>query len=260
MEISWMQTLVVALVQGLTEFLPVSSSAHLIIVPALFDWPEQGLAFDIVVHLATLLAVLWVLRKQCWQMFSAVCRGRRDTHARQGWWLIFSPLPLILATLVLGSDRVHELRQPVVIAIATIVFALPLLFAQWRASENDLTPSWKILLFMACAQACAVIPGASRSGVTLAAGALAGLSLPQAARLSFLMAIPTIVLAFVYELAQSSAFAGVNFFQLGVAFVTAFMTATLSIVFFLKLVQTLGLIPFVVYRFMLGVFLLAWLL
>jgi undecaprenyl-diphosphatase len=110
--ISWTQTILISLVQGLTEFLPISSSAHLILVPTLFNWPEQGLAFDIVVHCGTLLAVLCSLRHICFRIVSAMLFNRPGEDRRLGWWLCLSPLPLVIATLALGSSTIDALRSP----------------------------------------------------------------------------------------------------------------------------------------------------
>ncbi|MAZ43856.1 MAG: undecaprenyl-diphosphatase [Legionellales bacterium] len=247
---------VIGLIQGLTEFLPVSSSAHLILIPALLGWPEQGLAFDIVVHVATLLAVVWHYRHDCFKIASALFQSTPSPNRRLSWWLSFSPLPLVVLTLALGSELIHELRTPTVIAWSCIFFSLPLILAQYlhsrRQAPHASEAPWWILIVIALAQALAVIPGASRSGITLAAGVCCGLSLPQATRYAFLMAIPTIVLAFGYELIHLSGTLDMHLPSLLTGFIIAFLVALLCIRAFCYGVSKIGLYPFIVYRVLLG--------
>lgn len=256
--IEWIQAVVVGIVQGLTEFLPISSSAHLLFIPALFGWPEQGLAFDIVVHVATLLAVFICFRADCFCLLKAVVLNQPSTERLIGWWLLLSPIPLIIATLLLGASTIDALRTVAVIAWSTIIFALFLALAQYRANRCSSTHRSLLfaLLVMAFAQAFAIIPGASRSGVTLAAGVLCGLSLPQATRYAFLMAIPTITLAFAYELMHHQISIAGDGPTLLVGFISAFVTAIVCIKAFCRWVSVIGLMPFVFYRLLLGVCLL----
>ena len=195
-----LQIIVLALVQGLTEFLPVSSSAHLILVPYLTDWPDQGLAFDVAVHVGTLTAVVIYFRKEISKMFFAwiaSLKGRHSEDSKLAWGVLIGTLPVGLAGLLFKDVISEHFRTPLVIAVATILFGFLLWYADssGKRQRDEHTLSWKDVLIIGGAQAIALIPGTSRSGITITAGLMLGLTATAAARFSFLLSIPVIVLA-----------------------------------------------------------------
>ncbi len=258
-----LQIIVLALVQGLTEFLPVSSSAHLILVPYLTDWPDQGLAFDVAVHVGTLTAVVIYFRKEINKMFFAwfsSLKGRHSEDSKLAWGVLIGTIPVGLAGLLFKDVISEHLRTPLVIAAATIIFGLLLWYADWsgRRQRNEYTMSWKDIIVIGCAQAIALIPGTSRSGITITAGLMLGLTAPAAARFSFLLSIPVIVLAGGMETLDYLKVANpgdMNDLVYG-ALISAF-SAYLCIHFFLMLLERIGMTPFVVYRLLLGLVLLS---
>lgn len=199
------QIIVLALVQGLTEFLPISSSAHLILVPVLSSWPDQGLAFDVVVHLGTLTAVVWYFRKDVFQLttdWTQSCVKKQTVgESRLAWIVIIGTIPVGAAGLLLHDVVDNVLRSPIVIAWATIGFGLLLGLSDYIGkkinSEHQL--NWKNGIIIGFAQALALIPGTSRSGITMTAGLFAGLTRQGAARFSFLLSIPVILMAGSYK-------------------------------------------------------------
>lgn len=252
-----------ALVQGLTEFLPISSSAHLILTPWLLGWKEQSLAFDVAVHLGTLLAVMLYFRREVLEMSTAslgALRQRRMNHqARLAGGIVLATLPAALCGLAFGQFIELELRDPLVIAWATILFALALWWADVisRESGSEHGLAWHGFLLIGVAQAFALIPGASRSGITMMAALMLGLSREASARISFLLAIPIILLAGGYELQHLLASPQpAPWGALAVGTVVSFLSAYLTIHWFLKLVDKLGFLPFVIYRMLLGAFIL----
>jgi len=257
-----LQLVVLSLIQGLTEFLPISSSAHLILVPELLGWPDQGLAFDVAVHVGTLMAVLGYFRQEVLRItLACLALPRRGltADARLGLWVVLGTVPVGLVGLLAGDLVETHLRSPLVIATTTLVFGLLLGWVAWRArgerDEYRLTV-WMVLV-IGLAQALALIPGTSRSGITITAGLALGLTASAAARFSFLLSIPVIVLAGglkTLELLTSPGTANPGIL-LGGALIAG-VSAYLCIDFFLRLLPRLGMLPFVVYRLLLGVLLL----
>lgn len=257
------QVIVLALVQGLTEFLPISSSGHLILTPHFFGWEDQGLAFDVAVHLGTLLAVVWFFRRDLFDMAGAglsVVRGGPVTlPARLLFWVGLATIPAGLAGLLFNDFIETSLRSPLVIAATTIGFGVVLwlsdVFKREHRQERDLT--WKDALLIGAAQALALIPGTSRSGITMTAGLALGLGREAAARFSFLMSIPIIVLASglqVLKLIKADDPVAWDMLILGV--VCSGVAAYLCIRWFLKFIGTIGFLPFALYRVALGVVIL----
>ena len=203
-----LQAIVLAFVQGLTEFLPVSSSGHLILFPQLLGWEDQGLAFDVMVHLGSLIAVLAYFRRDLVQIAGdmlAGLRGEASTeHSRLGWQVVLATIPVGLAGLFFGEEIESTLRNPHYIAWTMIVFAAVLWWVDRnnRQARDIRALGWRDILIIGCAQAVALMPGVSRSGMTITAGLLMGLNRDAAARFSFLMAIPVIVLASGYKAVQ----------------------------------------------------------
>ncbi len=260
----WLQVWVLALVQGLTEFLPISSAAHLILVPVLTAWEDQGLAFDVATHVGTLVAIVAYFRReivtitQAW--FRQVGGHGATPESMLAWAVIFGTLPAALAGLAFAGVIEHSLRSPLVIATTTIGFALLLWLADWRGrgTRDEFSIRWRDIAIVGGAQALALIPGTSRSGVTMTAALLLGFSRKAAARYSFLLAIPIIALAGAYEtlkLVQSPP-DQVHWPQLFAGAVIAGIAAWLCVHWFLKLIERIGMLPFIVYRLILGAFLL----
>jgi len=261
-----LQIAVLSVVQGLTEFLPISSSAHLILFPRLVGWPDQGLAFDVATHLGTLFAVVAYFRREINTMSRdwahSLVAGRPVGDSRLAWAVLLGTIPVGLAGLAFKGIIETDLRSPMVIATTTIVFA----FALWHADifgrrtkaprdEHSLTP--RDILLIGCAQALALIPGVSRAGITLTMGLWLGLSRSGAARFSFLLSIPVIVLASgisLYDLIRDDSPTDWDGLALGVAL--SAVSAYLCIHYFLKLIERIGLFPFVIYRLVLGALLL----
>ncbi len=251
-----------ALVQGLTEFLPVSSSAHLILVPNLLGWPDQGLAFDVAVHLGTLIAVVAFFRHDIVKLFLAwigsISGKGMSAEARLAWGVIVGTIPAGLVGLLFKDYIEVYLRSPLVIATTTIIFGLLLWFADKRAKlkRDELSLSWQDFLVIGGAQAIALIPGTSRSGITITAGLLLGLTREAAARYSFLLSIPIIVLSglgVTGDLVKSPDPVDWNALLLGT--VLAAISAFACIHFFLSWINRIGMLPFVIYRLLLGAFL-----
>ncbi|MDD9892699.1 MAG: undecaprenyl-diphosphate phosphatase [Gammaproteobacteria bacterium] len=256
----WIQIIVLALVQGITEFLPVSSSAHLILVPELLGWPDQGLAFDVAVHVGALLAVVIYFQKQLRHISLACYRSMRQPvcdDTRLAINVVIATLPIVPAGL-LANYFEDALRDPLVIAWTTVGFGLVLWWAAHAREQNK--TEYQILVGMALAiglaQCLALIPGTSRSGITITAGLLLGLTPVAAARFSFLLSIPVIVMA--------GGLKTIEWIQLGmpdsgvyllVGAGLAAVSAGACIHIFLKLLDRIGMLPFVIYRLLLGAFL-----
>jgi undecaprenyl-diphosphatase len=259
----WLHILSLALVQGFTEFLPISSSAHLILLPTLSGWTDQGLAFDIALHFGTLLAVMTYFRHDLQKLALAGLQPQpsfsQPIQRRLFWLLALAVLPLILASLMLHHWVATQLRSPLVIAYSSIFFGLVLGLADYYGRQHyDLTKlSWRGALWIGTAQAIALIPGTSRSGITLSAGLSLGLTRYSAARFSFLLAVPVMCLAMLWEAWQFTRIPPVfswsaMFTGMGVAFLCAY----LCIHYFLKYLTKFGMLPFVLYRLVLGLGLL----
>jgi undecaprenyl-diphosphatase len=257
--LDWLQIFALSLVQGITEFLPVSSSAHLILVPKLLGWSDQGLAFDVALHLGTLLAVLVYFRNDLRKMlrdFFLFFKGvPLSADAKLLWAIGFATIPVGLAGLLLKSTVETTLRSPLVIAGATIVFGLVLWFADryGRQQRAAAEMNWKDVFFIGCGQVLALIPGTSRSGVTLTAGLARGLTREAAARFSFLLSIPVIALAAGFEtLTMVKQQVAVQWSALGTGLVISALSGFCCIHLFLKLLNKVGMGPFVLYRMTLG--------
>ena len=253
----WLQILALAGIQGLTEFLPVSSSAHLILVPVLTGWPDQGLAFDVAVHVGSLAAVLIYFRG----VFAAMLReGLRlppgaGKRGRVAWLLVLASIPVGVAGLAVDARLSEALRDPIVIAAATIGFGLLLLVAERTGAKGRGIGSIGIrdAIVIGCAQALALVPGTSRSGITMTAGLLVGLTPAASARFSFLLSVPVILIAGGYKALQLAAGAtGAQWSALAAGALVTAVCAYACIHAFLRFVDRIGFAPFVAYRLVLG--------
>ena len=312
------QAFVLAVIQGLTEFLPVSSSAHLILPSQLLGWPDQGLVFDISVHVGTLLAVLIYFRKELRLMTVNLLgwlfrRNALDTDGRMLLCVLLGTVPVGLAGLLFKGFIETALRSDYVIAVTTIVFGIVLLlsdiynrralknperenrtFDEGSAGASGETDSGEpavpvspespkapgyfghimntvkergnvrafgLALIIGCAQAVALIPGTSRSGITMTAGYFLRLSPENAARFSFLLSIPVIVLSGLMGVkdlvTQGAGAEGAGILMIAVGTLVSFAVALLVIKLFLKFLTRIGLLPYVIYRILLGITLFA---
>lgn len=257
------QTAILAFIQGLTEFLPVSSSAHLVIFPKFFDWPDQGLAFDVVLHFASLCAVIIYYRdsiaKLSQDFFSSISTRRIQGDSLLAWGVLLGTIPVGLSGLFFNDFVEMNLRNFKVIAYATIFFGIALglsdMFHKSRGLSREVIRSSDIII-VGCFQALALIPGTSRAGITITAALLIGLSRKLSIKYAFLLSIPVITLATIMKLFElSNESHQVEWLLLIIGFAIAFLTSYFTIVFFIKLVERIGFLPFVIYRIFLGVLL-----
>lgn len=257
----WFQAVVLALVQGLTEFLPISSSAHLILPSRLLGWPDQGLAFDVAVHVGSLAAVVLYFRHD----LAEICRGGVGTLAgkwtpsgKLAWMIVIGTIPALITGFFLEDVISEHLRTTKVIAYATLIGAIALGVAdRWNAQKFDIAQMTILLaLAIGIAQACAMIPGTSRSGATMTMALLLGFNRLAAARFSFLLSIPIILAGGLWQglalLQEGAAPWGL----IGLATLVSGVSAYLCIHYFLKFIAKVGMLPFVIYRLILGVALL----
>lgn len=254
-----LHAIALALLQGITEFLPISSSAHLILLPRLLGWEDQGLAFDVAVHLGTLSAVVLYFRRELLPMAQdwgrSLVTRQQTQNSRLAWAVLWGTIPVGLAGLAFKGVIETELRSELVIAATTIGFGLLLWWgdARGRGERNEYSLGWRDILIIGIAQALALIPGTSRSGATMTAGLMLGLSREGAARFSFLLSIPVIVLAgglAAKDLVEEAL--PVDWGAMIIGVVTSGITAYVCIHFFLKLLERIGMLPFVIYRMALG--------
>lgn len=259
------QLAALAIIQGLTEFLPISSSAHLILPSQLFGWSDQGLAFDVAVHIGSLGAVLFAFRHEVWRIlhawFTQFGERGQTPESRLGWAIIIATIPAVIFGLLIEDWVESAGRSVLVIATTTIIFGVLLGIADKRGSRIQPIEKMtlKTALLIGLAQAIALIPGTSRSGITMTAALMLGFTRQAAARFSFLLSIPLILAAGSLkglELAQSGTATQWHEIFLGIVF--SFVAAWLCIKLFLAALDKIGMMPFVIYRLLLGVVLFAW--
>jgi undecaprenyl-diphosphatase len=263
-ESNFLQISILALIQGLTEFLPISSSAHLQLPALLLGWSDQGLAFDVAVHLGTLLAVvsyfhrdlLSLLKSFLLQILARPCDERQQREARLAWLLIMASIPAAVAGVLLYDLVAVYGRNAQLIALSSIVFALLLWWVDGRSSHARSIDdwNWRSALVVGLAQIFALLPGTSRSGVTMTAALQCGFSREASARFSFLLAIPIILGSgglLVLDVLQGSELE-LSWSLLLYAALLAGLMALACIHYFLRLITRLGYLPFVIYRVVLG--------
>src|SRR5215204_2059324 len=260
-----LQAIVLGIVQGLTEFLPVSSTAHLRIVPAFLGWEDPGAAFTAVTQLGTMAAVLLYFRKDLWRIATTWARSlrrpelRSELDARMGWYIGLGTIPIAVFGLIFSDQIEKGARQLYLIGTTLILLGLLLLAAE-RVARHD-RPLERITrrdaIVIGFAQALALVPGVSRSGATLTAGLFLGFDRTSAARYSFLLSVPAVVLSGLFELRkigeEGSASAGAT----AIAALIAFVSGYLAIAWLLRYLSTHTLEIFVIYRIALGVLVLA---
>jgi undecaprenyl-diphosphatase len=256
---TWLQIIVLAVVQGLSEFLPISSSGHLILVPAFFSWSDQGLPFDVAVHFGSLAAVLVFFRNDIAGLLhgaSDVLAGRSDTlQARMAWCIGIGTIPAAVAGLLFAGWIAANLRSPLVVVATLAGYGVLMALADRLAPrDRDISQiAIRDAVVIGMAQALALVPGTSRSGITITAGRLLGIRRQDAARFSFLLSAPVILIATIYEVVMLvTGDVPVAWENLAVAALISGIVAYLSIEFFMRFVSTLGLLPFAIYRLLLA--------
>ena len=257
----FLKAVVLGTIQGLTEFLPISSSAHLRIFPDLFGWGDPGAAFTAVIQIGTELAVLIFFRKDIWRigstwvqsLFRPELRGQLD--ARMGWYIVIGSLPIVVLGVVLKDVIERDFRSLWIIGTTLIVLGVVLGVAD-RVSGNSRQIkqiTMRDAVLMGLAQACALVPGVSRSGATISMGRFLGFEREAATRYAFLLAIPAVVGAGLFELKEIPH--GDNSYGWGptiVATVVSFVVGYAAIAWLLRYVSTKSYLPFVIYRIGLG--------
>ena len=262
---SYFEAIVLGIVQGLTEFLPISSTAHLRIVPAFFGWADPGAAFTAVVQLGTMAAVLLFFWRDLWRIASTWVRAlyqpepRGTLDARLGWYLIYGTIPIAVLGLVFKNQIETGARDQRIIGWVLILFGIGLWLVDRAFPQvktiNDLNLRDGVLYGLA--QALALIPGASRSGATITAGRALGYTREDAARFSFLLSVPAVVLSGLFELRKIGGEGGTSWGPTIVATVVAFVVGYAAIAWLLRWLTSHSMLVFAVYRVALGVIVLA---
>lgn len=259
-----LQLILVALIQGITEFLPVSSSGHLILLPNLSGMEDQGLIIDVAVHVGTLGAVILYFWADVSRALSGIWKIRSGNtghpDARLALGLIVGTVPVVIAGLILSLTGYSEaLRSVAVVGWATLVFGVLLYLADRSGTVQRTTEEWGIrdAVLMGLAQVLALIPGTSRSGITITAARRLGFAREDAARIAMLMSIPTILASgallgaqVLFDLDQAA------LRDAGVAAVLAFIAAIAALAFMMRLLRSVSFTPYVIYRIVLGLVLL----
>jgi undecaprenyl-diphosphatase len=254
------QAIVLGVVQGLTEFLPISSTGHLRIVPAFLGWEDPGAAFTAVTQLGTMAAVLLYFRADLWRIartwLASLRRSelRGELDARMGWYILLGTIPIGIFGLAFDDQIEEGARSLYLIGTTLIVLGLLLLAAERAAKHNRPLEAIgrRDAIVIGFAQALALVPGVSRSGATLTAGLFLGFDRPSAARYSFLLSVPAVVLSGLFELRKIGEEGGAGFVATAIATVMAFIAGYASIAFLLRWLVTHSTAVFVAYRVALG--------
>ncbi len=264
---SWLQLAILAIIQGLTEFLPISSSAHLVLAPQLLGWEtDQGPLIDVMAHFGSLFAVIAYFRKDVGHIiggFFDLLQRKLNTHSALALNLMIATPPALGLGFILnkfGYDIL--LRSPLIIAFTTIVFGILLWVSDIKGREEKTTEelTWKGAALMGCAQALALIPGTSRSGITMTTARFMNMTRVESARFSMLMSLPIIGAGGLYSLLKlATEPSGTSGLSEGlIVAALSFVTAYACIALFMKWVSKIGFFPFMVYRLLLGACLLIW--
>ena len=258
-----LQIIILAVVQGITEFLPISSSGHLVLAPYLFDWTDQGLAFDVAVHFGSLVAVCAYFRKDIVGLLGGgvqVMSGKlASPESRMALAIALGTVPAAIAGLLFASWIEQNLRDPAVIVYTLAGYGVLMALADrfGRSERNFSDVGLKDAIIIGCAQALSLVPGTSRSGITITAARMLGFARQDAARFSFLLSAPVIFLAAGYKLfGLLASGVSVAWGQLGLGAVVACAVAYVSIEFFMRVVSRIGLLPFAIYRVILAAIIL----
>lgn len=268
MPILYYQAVILGIIQGLTEFLPISSSAHLALAPWLFGWKDQGLSFDIAMHFGTLVSVVLYFFRDWLQIIGQAfgLKWGNDPFLKDRpkllWYLMAASVPAGIAGLLFKKTVETTLRSAYVIGVMAIVIGLVILLAEYFGAKlkHIGTVSFMDTMAMGFAQAVAIVPGTSRSGITIAAGLFRDLDRPTAARVSFLMSTPIILAAALkdfWDLHKEGGLAPEMKIPFLLGIVVSGVTGCFVIAFFLKYLRRSGLQPFVVYRILFGITVIA---
>jgi undecaprenyl-diphosphatase len=259
------QIIILAIVQGITEFLPISSSGHLILIPVLTGWKDQGLITDVMVHMGSFVAVLVYFWRDVIKLIKGgfdLLRLKMSVNARMALWIILATIPAVIFGLyVKKTGLIDSVRGAEIVAWNAIIFGILLFLADYfgpklKRMEDISLPT---ALTIGVAQAIAIIPGTSRSGITMTAGRALGMTRPEAARFSFLLGIPAIAGAGVLVLSEAVAAGETISNDAILAAILTFFSALAAIAFLMALIKRVSFLPFVLYRLALGAFLL-WLI
>jgi undecaprenyl-diphosphatase len=261
---SFLQAIVLGIVQGITEFLPVSSSGHLIAFPHFFSWDQQAYDFDVIIHIATLFAILWVMREDIILLIKNFVSGK---DRRLAWMIILGTVPVAVAGFLISGDFMDSIRTVKIVAWNLIIWGVVLGLADHYSSKrknhttNIKETSWKQAVVIGLAQALALIPGTSRSGITMTAALFTGQSREVSARYSFLLAIPAIAGAGILVTLDTIEAGGFSTSLpiLLSGFIAAFIAGIFAIRFLLDFLQKASFKWFAGYRIILGVILLVFL-
>ena len=259
-----LQAIILGVVQGITEFLPISSSGHLILFPIIFGWEEQGVDFDVMIHLATLLAILWMMRED-------VKKTAHDVFApgssHLGAKILAATVPVVIVGVFIFGDLFESLRSIRVVAVNLMLWGAILSIADFVATRvkphvfDVHKTTWRQAIVIGCMQVFALLPGTSRSGVTISTGLFLGQDRPTTARFSFLLAIPAILGASVLtilDVIQAGGFS-TSIPVLAAGFLSAFIAGSVAIKFLLKVLAHTHFQWFAAYRIALGAALLVYL-
>lgn len=261
--LDFLKAIVLGLIQGLTEFLPISSSAHLRIFPELFGWGDPGAAFTAVIQIGTELAVVIYFRKDIWRIGSAWVQSlykpalRGSIDSRMGWYIIVGSLPIVILGILLKDIIEQDFRSLWIIGTTLVVLGIVLGIADRVGSSdrNIKAMSLRHAAFLGLAQAAALVPGVSRSGATISMGRFLGYDRETATRFAFLLAIPAVVGAGLFELKEIPH--GENAYgpwPTLLATIVSFIVGYAAIAWLLRYVSTKSYLPFVIYRIALGTF------
>jgi undecaprenyl-diphosphatase len=256
------QIIVLALIQGITEFLPISSSGHLILVPALTGWKDQGLITDVMVHMGSFLAVLVYFRHDVMRLVLGgidMLRGRVTDDGRLALYIVIATIPAVAFGLfVKHTGLLAAVRGPEVVAWNAIIFGIVMYAADRFGAHDRIMEQMKLApaVVIGIAQAIAIVPGTSRSGITMSAARALGFTRPEAARFSFLLGIPAIAGAGTLVLGEAIGNGERISMDAVLAGAFTYLTALAAIAFLMAMVRRMSLLPFVIYRLVLGVLLL----
>ena len=255
------QTIILAIIQGLTEFLPISSSAHLILTSQILGWSDQGLLIDVALHFGTLLAVVYYFRSEILKMFESHHFSSTQTLLNSPIGIItIATVPIVIVGGLFNGFIEQHLRSPSIIAVASIVFGILLYVADIKNTKKDEVLELTLLLgvLIGLSQILALIPGTSRSGITITMGLFLGLSRVAALKFSFMLAIPVISAATILQSIElfNTQLVDINFLHLFLGIFISFIIAFFTIRWFLEFVNRIGMLPFVIYRIFLGLIIL----
>jgi len=249
-----LQSIIMGTVQGLGEFLPISSSAHLVLVPWLFQWQDPGLTFDIALHFGTLIAVVIYFWRDWLHLLAKGFSAARSSQGKLFWYLVAATIPGALVGFLLESYAETIFRNPFLIAFMLIALGVILYWADRKGAKNTEISNitFKTSFLIGISQALAIIPGVSRSGITMTTGLLLGLTRAGATRFSFLLSAPIIFGAAVVKMPHVLSHPEMITLNFLLGIIVSCITGLASIGFLLRYVQTRTFLPFVWYRFILG--------